>query len=398
MQGYATITAKIVAVVVAYHPKADRLAQLLARLAHQVAHTVCVDNSDAPSLPDSGTPHAEADSSITPDWPDSEQLTVLRLGHNAGIAHAQNLGIAQARQLGASHVLLMDQDSLPPPELAPRLLAALQGAPQAQPVAAIGPLCRDVKTGRIVPLIQRTGWRIQRLVPESVAGADASAASAPDAARASAPDAGAGTGTGADAGRDAVARARSESAKPKAGERIETSASDEFSEPTIKPVLSAAASFHLHLVEYIPASGSLIDLALLDRVGPMQDDYFIDRVDVQWCLRARHLGLAIAVHPGVEMAHDQATRTVQLGRRTLFVGHDFRAYFHVRNSLAMALRAPIDPFWRADQLLKLPGYMGFHIAVAERGKWRMAGLMGCALLDALRGRMGLGYFTQRPFR
>ena len=34
---------------------------------------------------------------------------------------------------------------------------------------------------------------------------------------------------------------------------------------------------------------------LLDRVGPLQDDYFIDRVDVQWCLRARHLGLAIAV-------------------------------------------------------------------------------------------------------
>ena len=154
----------------------------------------------------------------------------------------------------------------------------------------------------------------------------------------------------------------------------------------------------MHLVEYIPASGSLIDLALLDRVGPLQDDYFIDRVDVQWCLRARHLGLAIAVHPGVEMAHDQATRTVQLGRRTLFVGHDFRAYFHVRNSLAMALRAPIAPFWRVDQLLKLPAYMGFHIAVAERGQWRMTGLMATALWDALRGRMGLGHFAGRPLR
>ena len=312
-------TASIVAVVVAYHPNAEQLAQLLARLAPQVAHTVCVDNSDALSQPDSGTPHEVG-----------EHLSVLRLGHNAGIAHAQNLGIARARQLGASHVLLMDQDSLPPPELAPRLLAALQAAAQVQPVAAIGPLCRDVKTSRIVPLIQRRGWRIQRNAPE--------------------------------------------------------------------PVSDASARFDSHLVEYIPASGSLIDLALLDRVGPMQDDYFIDRVDVQWCLRARHLGLAIAVHPGVEMAHDQATRTVQLGRRTLFVGHDFRAYFHVRNSLAMALRAPIAPFWRVDQLLKLPAYMGFHIAVAERGQWRMAALMATALWDALRGRMGLGHFSGRPLR
>ena len=318
-------TASIVAVVVAYHSNAERLAQLLARLAPQVAHTVCVDNSDAPNQPDT-----EVGVHIAPEGPSNKALTVLRLGRNAGIAHAQNLGIAQARQRGASHVLLMDQDSLPPPELAPRLLDARQAAANVQPVAAIGPLCRDVKTGRIVPLIQRRGWRIQRNAPE--------------------------------------------------------------------PVSDASARFDSALVEYIPASGSLIDLALLDRVGPMQDDYFIDRVDVQWCLRARHLGLAIAVHPGVEMAHDQATRTVQLGRRTLFVGHDFRAYFHVRNSLAMALRAPIAPFWRVDQLLKLPAYMGFHIAVAERGQRRMAGLMACALLDALRGRMGLGYFAQRPFR
>ncbi len=313
--------AVIVAVVVAYHPDSERLAQLLARLAPQVAHTVCVDNTDAPAS------SMQASAASRPD----AHATVLRLGHNAGIAHAQNLGIARARALGASHVRLMDQDSLPPPNLVAQLLRAMR-QPHAQPVAAIGPLCRDVKTGRIMPLIQRQGWRIHRMAPT--------------------PTTVPGTPT-----RD-------------------------------RPVA----------VEYIPASGSLIDLALFERVGPLQADYFIDRVDVQWCLRARRLGLAIAVHPTVEMAHDQATRTVQLGHRTLYVGHDFRAYFHVRNSLAMALRAPIAPIWRVDQLLKLPGYMVLHMAAAQHGRWRMVRLMAAAVRDAVFCRMGRGHFTGRQLR
>ena len=321
-------TACVVAVVVAYHPNPSQLAQLLAALAPQVAHTVCVDNTN-------GLPPATRQ-------PDAH-TTHLQLGCNTGIAHAQNLGLAQARQLGATHVLLMDQDSQPPPDLVAQLLAGWRyvehrqadtdhaGAPSpagTQPrLAAIGPLCRDEKTGRLMPLIQRQGWRIRRSVPD-----------APQASLAS----------------------------------IQ--------------------------VEYIPASGTLLSLAALDRVGPLQADYFIDRVDVQWCLRARQLGLAVCVNPAVEMAHNQATRSVRLLGRTLYVGHDFRAYFHVRNSLAMALDARVPAFWRVDQLLKLPAYLALHIAVAQHGRWRMTGLMAAALRDALRGRMGLGHFSDRPLR
>jgi len=287
-------------------------------LASQVAHIVCVDNTDAPG--DVNPP-----AMLTPD----AHTTVLRLGHNVGIAHAQNLGIAHARTMSASHVLLMDQDSFPPPDLVPALLRTMQ-QPSAQPVAAVGPLCRDVKTGCILPLIQRHGWRVRRVAPMTMT---------------------------------------------------------EFNVTSHKTSIT---------VEYIPASGSLIDLALLERVGPLQADFFIDRVDVQWCLRARYLNLAIVVNPAVKMDHDQATRVVRLGTRTLYVGHDFRAYFHVRNSLAMALRARIAPFWRIDQLLKLPVYMALHIATAQHGRWSMTGLMIAAVRDALLCRMGRGHFTDRP--
>lgn len=302
--------ARVVAVIVTYYPNGRALEKLLARLQPQVAHTVQVDNTDEP-LPGPSALGA----SVT--------NTTLRLGTNTGIGHAQNVGIDQARQLGATHVLLLDQDSLPPLGLVAQLLNTLStdGADQ---VAAIGPLCRDVKTGRIIPLIQRAGWRIRRTVPSN--------------------------------------------------------------STTVFPVA------------YMPASGSLIPMRVLDQIGGMRADYFIDRVDVEWCLRASRMGFSVWVDSSVEMSHDQGTESIELPSRTMYVGHEFRHYFHVRNSLAMALRAPIPLFWRIDQWMKTPLYVLFYSAVARTGRLRMARLLLRGVADALAGRMGKGFFEGRPFR
>lgn len=302
--------ARVVAVVVTYHANEQALANLWSRLYPQVSHVVQVDNTDNPSL---GKPTTRANGA---------HIT-LQLGVNTGIGHAQNLGIARARELGATHVLLLDQDSLPPPELVPQLLQTLTGA-ETDRVAAVGPVCRDVKTGRIIPLIQRKGWRIRRTVP-----------------------------TG----------------------------------PT--PALPVA---------YMPASGTLIPMAILDQIGGMRAEYFIDRVDVEWCLRAGQLGFVLWVDPSVEMLHDQGTESVELPGRTMYVGHEFRRYFHVRNSLAMALRAPIPLFWRLDQLIKTPLYVLFYSAIAHTGRLRTARLLLRGVADAMAGRMDKGFFENRPLR
>lgn len=301
---------RVIAVVVTYQPDGAALARLLQRLAPQVQHTVVVDNTDESCRP-------------LPPPPTGTGQTWLSLGRNTGIAHAQNLGVEHARQLGATHVLFMDQDSLPPEGMAPQLLQSLTAAAPDHRVAAIGPLCRDIKTGRITPLIQRRGWRIQRVQT-------------------------AGT--------------------------------------TPIPV------------EYIPASGTLATLSALDRVGLFRAEYFIDRVDVEWCLRARHLGMDIRVDPRCVMQHDQATRAVQLLGRTLYIGRDFRAYFHVRNSVAMAARAAIAPFWRWDQIIKTLPYVVLYTLAASHGRLHMAKTLLVAVLDGLRGRMGKGHYESKPLR
>lgn len=302
------MNAHVVAVVIAYYPDPPRLSRLLARLAPQVAQVLVIDNTD----------HA----AVSLDLPDAPRTTVWRLNRNTGIGHALNVGIDRARQQGASHVLLMDQDSLPPERLIDAQLHAL-ARPELKNAAAIAPICRDIKTSQRMPLISRRHGCLARSTPE----------------------------------------------------------------PSQPPVA----------VEYMPSSGTLIPMAMLERVGPMRAEYFIDRVDVEWCLRARRMGLNLWVTPDVEMEHDQAVRSVKFRGRTLYLGRDFRAYFHVRNSLAMALRARIPLLWRLDQLIKLPGYIGLHALTAECGPWRMTHLLLRALADGFAGRMGKGYFEHRSF-
>ena len=100
---------QVCAVVVAYHPDELRFSLLLHRLQAEVHRIVVVDNT----------------------------------AFNRGLAAAQNRGIALARAGGASHVLLLDQDSVPLPGMTARLLRALQDL-QARgvKVACVGPRLR----------------------------------------------------------------------------------------------------------------------------------------------------------------------------------------------------------------------------------------------------------------
>lgn len=106
------MNATVVAVVVTYNSDAVRFQDLLQVLAQQCT-VVVVDNST----------RSDACEQIRVVC---EQAGVfwIPLGDNFGIANAQNLGISWARQYGASDILLMDDDSMPPHSLVADLILA----------------------------------------------------------------------------------------------------------------------------------------------------------------------------------------------------------------------------------------------------------------------------------
>lgn len=142
---------RVTAVVVTYQPDVAALRELLDAVAPQVGSIVVVDNGSADAtLADlSAAVHAVGGS-------------VVPLGANFGIATAQNRGVDRAREAGATAVLLLDQDSVPAPDMVTVLERALAApAPDGRPVGAVGAVARDDRDGEppFVYAAQRFGPR-----------------------------------------------------------------------------------------------------------------------------------------------------------------------------------------------------------------------------------------------
>lgn len=94
---------------------------------------------------------------------------------------------------------------------------------------------------------------------------------------------------------------------------------------------------------YLIASGCLIRIDVLNEIGLMKDELFIDYIDVEWSLRAKNKGYNLFISPNAKMAHTIGDDRRNLFGRTVSVHSPFRRYFLVRNSFFM-LRQSYIPF------------------------------------------------------
>jgi rhamnosyltransferase len=191
----------VVAIVVTYDPDLDLLSEQLSRLIPQVTEAILIDNG---SLCDLVAWNALRESAAA---------AVIALGENHGIAAAHNVGIQWARNRNAQYVLLMDQDSIPEPDMVQQLVFAISKRLSA---AAVGSRYLDERQNNPPPFIRIQGLTLQRCACEE--------------------------------------------------------------EHSVVPV------------DYLVSSGCLIPISILDKIGRMRDDLFIDCVDIEWGLRARHHG------------------------------------------------------------------------------------------------------------
>lgn len=129
----------LVGIVVTYQPDLLGLERLLKALQPQVNKIILIDNGsliDVQSLVSQFGEHA---------------IKFVKLSENFGIAYAQNKGIECARDLNASDILLMDQDSIPSPDMVSILKDALTQATldsnNIPPIAALGPSYVDMRSG-----------------------------------------------------------------------------------------------------------------------------------------------------------------------------------------------------------------------------------------------------------
>ena len=134
-------------------------------------------------------------------------------------------------------------------------------------------------------------------------------------------------------------------------------------------------------------SGCLMCLPVWDDLGRFRDDYFIDGIDHEICLRGRSKGLVVSRHGRVLMKHRIGERSANF-RILPYLHTPVRKYYSMRNGAQNILRyATSEPLWAVRKSATL----AWEVVIAllfEPDRRRKMRAMFRGLRDGLTSRMG----------
>lgn len=140
-------------------------------------------------------------------------------------------------------------------------------------------------------------------------------------------------------------------------------------------------------VDHLIASGCLIPMTALNKIGLMREDLFIDYVDIEWGLRARREGLVNYGVCAAHMHHQLGEEPVKFLGRNLVLHQPFRHYYLYRNILLLCRERWIPLRWKTALLINLSlKYFFYGLFTANRlAHLRM---MTRGIIDGLKNRRG----------
>lgn len=139
--------------------------------------------------------------------------------------------------------------------------------------------------------------------------------------------------------------------------------------------------------DFIIASGSLIPLAVLAKVGNFKEDLFIDLVDVEWCFRAKVAGYRSFLAPSATVHHRLGSGTVGVGKRQIAVHVPIRNYYWVRNALWLARQPCTPPAWKLYFISRSLGFLAAYTTLVDKRILRLQ-LICRGIWDSLNGQLG----------
>lgn len=99
-------------------------------------------------------------------------------------------------------------------------------------------------------------------------------------------------------------------------------------------------------VDHLITSGCLIPLEVIDLIGPMRTELFIDGVDLDWSWRCRAAGFRLFGVGSARMLHNIGDRVFQFAGRNLSIHTPERLYYITRNSINLGRQAYCPDAWR----------------------------------------------------
>jgi rhamnosyltransferase len=139
--------------------------------------------------------------------------------------------------------------------------------------------------------------------------------------------------------------------------------------------------------DHLIASGCLIPMAVIERVGGMTEELFIDYVDTEWALRARRQGYRSFGVCAARMRHDRGNAPRNLFGRTIPMHDPLRHYYQNRNAVWLCRQDWLPLQWKLANCLRLlRNLVVYSLLPGPRlERLRMTAL---GLWHGWRGRMG----------
>ena len=144
-------------------------------------------------------------------------------------------------------------------------------------------------------------------------------------------------------------------------------------------------------VETVMTSGNFLNLSAYQQVGPFRNDFFIDYIDHEYCLRLRKSNFRVMQCQGAVLHHrlGNLMRTTIGSREVQYTNHNaLRRYYLTRNRLvvAFAYRADFPSFFWAELRAILNEWV--KILLFEENKMRKNRMIIKGVFDFMFGRMG----------
>jgi rhamnosyltransferase len=145
--------------------------------------------------------------------------------------------------------------------------------------------------------------------------------------------------------------------------------------------------FKFKRVQTIISSGSLAPIHVLDLVGEMLDELFIDYVDLEWCWRAISFGLYPYIIENIVMDHNLGDQPYSFLNHYYPMRTPLRHYYMTRNATYIYQKKYILIKYRALDFIKLIRKIVFYSFFA-RPRTEHIRMMMLGIYHGLIGKMG----------
>ncbi|WP_146174316.1 glycosyltransferase family 2 protein [Pseudomonas sp. GV071] len=143
-------------------------------------------------------------------------------------------------------------------------------------------------------------------------------------------------------------------------------------------------------VSALISSGSLIPLSVLDAVGDMREELFIDLVDTEWCLRAGVAGYGCYGAYHARMVHPVGDELMRIGffkKIDVPMHSPLRLYYQFRNAFYLYKDLSIPLAWKINDLVYRFGLFRAYLFFAPH-KAKYLWSFASGFCNGLIGKMG----------